>query len=200
MKKSFVFLMLAGVVSLLLLAGCDSDSSKTLSRKEVVQKVMMASQNANEEINSGSRGRDFTTSEPIPVDYSEPGMTLTGSLEFTNASLLNQEYSGILTTTYTDYSAAQYTLNGQTVQDYEVAIKMSGNIDDPLSIQLESMTLTITMNGEIAVTGDESGIIKFNDLKVQISVNGNTVKATVISGNVTFDGQTIDVSGDVTVE
>lgn len=191
MKKVLVLATAMSIASVMFLAGCES-SDDTLTKEQLVQEILMDSQTAYSD-QSTSRA-DF--GGDMSMDYSEPGLTITGSLTYSmDMNTYAFTYTGDLTSVYSDYSAGQYTLNGTTIQTYTCSGEMSE------SSQSASMTVTIAMNGSVTATdGTTTSTVAFNNLTVDISITGESASIAVTSGNVTVDDVVVDIAGSISVE
>ena len=182
-------------------SACESDSG--MSEDEVITKALEPLSNslmyAVETSIMQKKSTTLDYSGTVIMDYSEAGFTTEGSitysvyLEYGDTSYdihsSDIELFSNYTSNYNNYQNGGLTVDGIITVSYEMMGSANYQSTNPISDA--SGTTTLTLNGSLLVTGDETATIAFNDFTFNITINNNSENAET-SGSVLYNGELIN--------
>ncbi len=201
MKAMKIILILSAALSLSFSA-CENDSG--MSENEVITKALEPISNslmyATEASIMQKKSTTLDYSDTVIMDYSEPGFTTEGSIEYSisynyvdddSSLIIDMDYELLssYSSNYSNYQNGGITVDGIITVSYEMT--GSANYQSANPISDASGTTTLTLNGSLLVKGDETAAIAFNDFTFIITVDMNS-ENTETSGSVLYNGELIN--------
>jgi len=184
MKKRFLPFLLA---LLFVIPACESDEKTT--KEDAIGAAIEAPMNVfSDETITILEDMDTPASFPYSyntnINYNNGGLSLAGtiSLEMIQGESNTCSFDGTVTTAFSSFKAEGVVLTGSITETFSCDMVLDSTWQN-----VTSAVFSLSINGTIYITGDETGTIVFDNVTATMDENENMV----FSGSLTFNGEPV---------